>query len=99
MRGGFPVEEQIEWGHCFDCYFLGAACAGLFDVEKEVARLNRQREKLEKDLAAVQGRVQNRSFMDRAPPAVVAEALQAKEEAEQKVAAIAAKIEQMLALA
>ncbi len=64
-----------------------------------MARLNRQREKLEKDLAAVLGRVQNRSFMDRAPPAVVAEALQAKEEAEQKVAAIAAKIEQMLALA
>ena len=72
--------------------------AGLFDVGKEVARLSKQREKLERDLAAVLGRVGNSRFMDKAPPAVVAEAMQAKADAEQKVAAIAAKIEQMLAL-
>ncbi len=73
--------------------------AGLFDVEKEIARLNKQREKLEKDLAAVAGRVANKKFMDKAPPKVVAETLQQKEEAEQKVAAIADKIQQMLQLA
>ena len=45
------------------------------------------------------GRMSNRSFMDKAPQKVVAETMQAKEDAEQKVAAIAQKIEQMTALA
>ena len=76
-----------------------ACCAGLFDITKEIARLNKQREKLEKDLAAVVGRISNGKFMDRAPQKVVAETMQAKEDAEQKVAAIAQKIEQMTALA
>lgn len=45
------------------------------------------------------GRISNRSFMDRAPQKVVAETMQAKEDAQQKVAAVAQKIEQMTALA
>lgn len=73
--------------------------AGLFDVDKEIARLQKQRDKLEKDLAAVAGRMANKAFMDKAPPKVVAETLQQKEEAEQKVAAIAEKINQMSVLA
>ncbi|EIE27636.1 valyl-tRNA synthetase [Coccomyxa subellipsoidea C-169] len=73
--------------------------AGLFDVTKEVARLNKQREKLEKDLAGVAGRMANRKFMDNAPPAVVADTLRQKEEAEQKVAAILEKVQQMSQLA
>jgi valyl-tRNA synthetase len=72
---------------------------GLFDINKEIARLSKQREKIEKDLAAVSGRMANKKFMDKAPPKVVAETLQQREEAEQKVAAIERKIEQMLQLA
>ncbi len=49
----------------------GNACvAGLFDVAKEVARLTKQREKAEKDLAGVAGRMANKKFMDNAPPQV-----------------------------
>ncbi|CAL8463583.1 g3117 [Coccomyxa elongata] len=73
--------------------------AGLFDVAKEVARLNKQREKAEKDLAGVAGRMANKKFMDNAPPQVVADTMRQKEEAEQKVAAIAEKIQQMSQLA
>ncbi|KAK9917842.1 hypothetical protein WJX75_008794 [Coccomyxa subellipsoidea] len=73
--------------------------AGLFDVAKEVARLNKQKEKLERDLAGAAGRMANRKFMDSAPPAVVADTLRQKEEAEQKVAAILEKVQQMSQLA
>lgn len=49
----------------------GSACvAGLFDMAKEVARLNKQREKAEKDLAGVTSRMANKKFMDNAPPQV-----------------------------
>ena len=64
-----------------------------------MARLNKQREKLEKDLAGVMGRMNNSKFMDKAPPKVIAETMQQKEDAEQKVAAILHKIEQMAELA
>jgi valyl-tRNA synthetase len=47
--------------------------AGLFDMAKERARLAKQREKLDKELAAVAARVANQAFMSRAPPHVVAE--------------------------
>lgn len=64
-----------------------------------MARLNKQREKLEKDLAGILGRVNNSKFMDKAPPKVVAETMQQKADAEQKVSAIMQKIEQMSELA
>ena len=73
--------------------------AGLFDVNKEVARLNKQREKLEKDLAGVLGRINNKKFMDKAPPKIIAETMQQKVDAEQKVSAILQKIVQMSELA
>lgn len=68
-------------------------------MAKEVARLNKQREKLEKDLAGVAGRMANKKFMANAPAAVVAETQRQKEEAEQKVAAILEKIERVSQLA
>ena len=84
---------------CQDVKRIYGLSAGLFDVSKEVARLNKQREKLEKDLAGIMGRVNNSKFMDKAPPKVVAETMQQKEDAEQKVSAIMQKIEQMSELA
>jgi hypothetical protein len=40
--------------------------AGLFDVAKELARLNKQRTKLQKDLDGVNGRLNNPKFMEKA---------------------------------
>jgi hypothetical protein len=46
--------------------------AGLFDVDKEVARLGKQRAKLEKELAGVSSRLSNAKFLERASEAEVA---------------------------
>ncbi len=70
-------------------------CAGLFDVEKEVARLLKQREKVEKDLAGVAARMANKKFLDKAPPHVVAEVQAQHAEAVQKLAALDEKLSQM----
>ena len=40
--------------------------AGLFDVEKELARLGKQRAKIEKDLAGVVARLTNPKFLEKA---------------------------------
>ncbi len=45
--------------------------AGLIDKEAELARLAREIEKTEQDLARVEGKLSNASFVDRAPPEVV----------------------------
>ena len=45
--------------------------AGLIDKEAELARLNKEIEKLEKSLKAVEGKLNNKNFVDRAPEAVV----------------------------
>jgi len=45
--------------------------AGLIDVQAELARLAREIEKLEKDIARIQGKLGNASFVEKAPAAVV----------------------------
>ena len=50
--------------------------AGLFDPAKETERLRRQQGKLEKEVAALAGRLSNQKFLERASPTVVAEARQ-----------------------
>lgn len=50
--------------------------AGLFDPAKEIERLTRQQGKLGKELGGLAGRLSNPKFLDRAAPAVVAEARQ-----------------------
>jgi len=45
--------------------------AGLIDKDAELARLNKEIEKLEKALSAVEGKLSNKNFVDRAPEAVV----------------------------
>jgi hypothetical protein len=56
--------------------------AGLFDVDKEVARLGKQRAKLEKELAGVAGRLDNGKFLERASEAEVAKVGAAAAQAE-----------------
>jgi valyl-tRNA synthetase len=53
---------------------------GVLDVEAEKARLHQARGKLEKDLAGLESRLQNPSFVERAKPEVVAEARTRHEE-------------------
>jgi valyl-tRNA synthetase len=46
--------------------------AGLIDTEAELARLNKQLEKVAKDLAKVTGKLNNEKFVGKAPEAVIA---------------------------
>lgn len=73
--------------------------AGLFDAEKELARLDKQREKLEAELATAEARLSNTKFMAKAPERVIGEFRSQKENAEQKLVLIREKSEQMKALA
>ena len=45
--------------------------AGLIDKDAELARLAKEIEKLGKDLARIEGKLSNSSFVDRAPAEVV----------------------------
>ena len=46
--------------------------AGLIDKEAETARLGKEIEKLQKDLARITGKLNNPKFVDKAPEDVVA---------------------------
>lgn len=56
--------------------------AGLIDKDAEVARLNKEIEKLQKELARISGKLGNTKFVDNAPAEVVAKE-KAKQEAQQ----------------
>jgi valyl-tRNA synthetase len=45
--------------------------AGLIDKDAELTRLERETNKLEKDLARIQGKLNNKAFVDKAPAEVV----------------------------
>ena len=66
--------------------------AGLFDAAKETERLQKQQAKIEKELAALNGRLGNKKFMDKAPEKVVAEARAQAAEMGEQLAAIAEKL-------
>ena len=66
--------------------------AGLFDPAKEADRLRKQQAKLQKELGALQGRLGNASFVDKAPPAVVDEVRATAAEAAEQLAAIEGKL-------
>ncbi len=73
------------------------AFAGLFDAEKELQRLDKQREKMEAELATAEARLGNAKFTSKAPEHVVAQFRNHKENAEQKLKLIAEKSTQMKA--
>ena len=66
--------------------------AGLFDAAKETERLQKQQAKIEKELAALNGRLGNKKFMDKAPEKVVAEARAQAAEMGEQLVAIAEKL-------
>ncbi|GIL54909.1 hypothetical protein Vafri_10611 [Volvox africanus] len=71
---------------------------GLFDVAKELARLSKQKAKLDKELAGVLGRLNNPAFMSRASPEYVEEARAQEREAREKLLLVDQKITQVSAL-
>jgi valyl-tRNA synthetase len=70
--------------------------AGLIDKEAETARLNREIEKINKQLQGVMGRLNNPSFADKAPPNVVA---QVQQQADEQHAALKQLQEQLAKIA
>ena len=72
--------------------------AGLINQDAELARLGREIDKLEKDLARIQGKLSNAAFVDKAPAAVVdkeREKMQAQQQALEKLQEQAQRIRQL----
>lgn len=67
---------------------------GLFDAEKEVQRLQKQKDKTNKDLSGLQGRLSNPKFVSSAPADVVESVRSQAAELEEKVAMIDQSITQ-----
>lgn len=71
---------------------------GLFDAAKEIQRLEKQREKTQKELSGLQGRLSNSRFVENAPGKVVQEVRDQASELREKVDLIQQKLEQAQAL-
>ena len=72
--------------------------AGLIDQDAELARLAREIDKLEQDLARIEGKLVNAVFVDKAPAAVVAkerEKMQAQQQALDKLQEQEQRIQQL----
>ena len=71
--------------------------AGLIDVEAEIARTKREQEKLDGFIAAKRKKLENQSFIRRAPEAVVARERAGLKELEDQHAAAAAVLQRLMA--
>ena len=67
--------------------------AGLIDAEKERARIEKDRAGLEKEIQKIKGKLQNEGFLAKAPAAVVEKEKAKLAEYEEKVGALAARLE------
>jgi valyl-tRNA synthetase len=67
--------------------------AGLFDPAKEIDRLQKQGEKISKELEGLEKRLSNKSFVDKAPENVVADVKASAKELSDQLAVINAKID------
>ncbi|MDN5276389.1 MAG: valyl-tRNA synthetase [Clostridiales bacterium] len=65
----------------------------LVDFEKEMERLLKEKANLEKELARVEGKLSNRNFVEKAPPAVVEEERKKKAKYEDMMAKVLSRIE------
>jgi len=72
--------------------------AGLFDVAKETARLEKQRAKVEKELGGITARLSNPNFVSKASAAVIDEARQQAADAGARLAEVEAKLQQVAKL-
>ncbi|MBQ9478718.1 MAG: class I tRNA ligase family protein, partial [Selenomonadaceae bacterium] len=69
--------------------------AGLIDVDKETARLNKELEKLRKGIASTEGKLSNEKFLSKAPADVVAAEREKLSAAREKISALEARISQL----
>ncbi|CEM07065.1 unnamed protein product [Vitrella brassicaformis CCMP3155] len=69
--------------------------ADLVDVEKERQRLERQRDKVDKELAQLTARLGNKGFIDKAPAAVVAKVRAEADDLRAQLEAIGRSLEQL----
>ena len=66
---------------------------GLIDVEKEIARLNKEMQGLENELSRINGKLSNEGFLAKAPAAVLEQQKTRKVEITEKMTAICGQIE------
>lgn len=71
---------------------------GLFDVQKELARLERQKEKLQKSFDGLHARLSNAKFVEGAPEKVVQESRAQAEELGKEIALVEEKVQQVKAM-
>ncbi|KYZ76801.1 valine--tRNA ligase [Anaerosporomusa subterranea] len=71
---------------------------GLIDIEKETARLNKEREGLEREVARVAGKLANESFVAKAPAEVIEKEKGKQKEYRDKLAAIEERLEYLASL-
>jgi valyl-tRNA synthetase len=71
---------------------------GLIDVEKETARLNKEREGLEREVARVAGKLANESFVAKAPAEVIEKEKGKQKEYRDKLAAIEERLNYLAGL-
>jgi valyl-tRNA synthetase len=69
--------------------------AGLFDIAAERARLGREREKIQAEADGLRRRLENRQFVERAKPAVVAESREKLGTLESRLGQIGKLLEEM----
>ncbi len=72
---------------------------GLIDVEKETARTKKDKEKLEKEIAKLKGKLSNEGFLKKAPGSVVAAEREKLQGYEEKAKSLAERLESLAKLA
>ncbi|MBU0485619.1 MAG: valine--tRNA ligase [Proteobacteria bacterium] len=72
---------------------------GLVDVEKETAKLNKEKEKIDKDLERTNGKLTNETFMGKAPAEVIAKEKEKQEALTAKLAKVEEGIKRLQDLA
>jgi valyl-tRNA synthetase len=71
---------------------------GLFDVQKELNRLERQKGKLQKSFQGLQARLSNPKFVESAPEKVVQESRALADELREQIALVDEKVRQVQAV-
>ncbi|MBI5079047.1 valine--tRNA ligase, partial [Candidatus Saganbacteria bacterium] len=69
--------------------------AGLIDFEKEIARLNREKEKIEAELVKIRDRLADQNFIIRANPASVEKEKEREKEFSAKVKLLQERLESL----
>ena len=67
----------------------------LIDTEKEITRLTKELEKLRKGIAATEGKLRNKSFVEKAPAEVVQIEKEKLATTQEKISSVESRIEQL----